>query len=1332
MENYSSRNDLSPRTTSTMTDTGGPIRDLEDRLSILTSLAAVAEEPEPSMAAGNDDVAPAMVLKSSKETQQYTEKQEDNEDLSPSSSSISSSSSSSPRPNTTTTTNNHPRRSNDRTRLTSIARTAVRATKEQFWDSNEPGIVVAQTAVDRWEEIYMWSRNVLVKSSRSVTGIYDASKAGARGLDRGLLVPLRDYVLLPTFGVAEHIVSETSSFVQSPEAETIRRIAAEGSSKFVANTVPFGLGETVVLPAVRLGSETIEKAWNVARYPVPSQKNVRDTVDFLLNGSKKNLSLCGSEIVWYFRRADANIARTLRRTQWVVLGSGPYETLDAAGRQDIMDHVCERYLSIGKGGDGNGGDSENDSSDSGSDSGDSTTVMVARYEFMANVRACNRSLYRDLVETGLLKERGGASTIDDEWLSERPRYRSRSSDLYLLGEDEEHAAAGDKDNDCITVFALWFRLPFENGKRPKKDVPWIHFDPKDGELLEEKYRSILKQQSNSTSNTTTLRESSMPTVAAAATATTTTSREEGLPPQEKSPQTKPTTRIWESPKYATNAKWYNPDLDRDVLLDQKRHAVTFIRCSPESHKQQEQQYDEGEKEVIAQQQSTSEGYHECIPSQEDKPILDGGEENESSHQLVWEAERLFALPPPLLGVYRPTMWRSYGPDEIRRAVWFLDTPRNGPQPYGEDAQALLEDAYQFLKWKIGSNQRVKQSKSSTEDTSSVTSDDTEKGRDDNVNENVLLTVQVSSPDSSEQQLVQFTSLTVATAIGKGLGGALSLFKRRVYRGAYNYISQDEDDDVSRNKKCVEEDVPRQIDEDSGWTTTTEDALEKLSLTFSTKDFIIPSKESDEENINIEHKDCFKDSDQEQVFEETTKPSLNQNECPSSTNFENRPYDDGLSLAFQMVSSRKNLADIVDDGPEVDHLILVVHGIGEMMQAFDLFGLKKVPTLADCCGYLRDNHAEISDARFAKLSQINTNHMKETNKSGRVEYLPIEWHEAFSIQSTRRPLAEPVSSRSNKRSSKVSVDDISLRTIPTLRSFANDTLMDILYFMSPAHHDIITDIVSVELNFIVKRFRKLTGFKGDISIIGHSIGSVIAWDILDHQQKAGLPARSSMGQEDCMLTKADDSYRYPQLNFKVDSVYLLGSPIPVFLMIRNQEKPLTKTFTLNGCRRVFNIFHPYDPVSYRIEPLIHPRNSEVEPNIMIHWNGGFRFQYQTKRLWKKIVDQTLRAEENVIHSLESGIKALGLVDSSFTKNVAQENDNGSSNDQEASHLLITGALNGGRRIDYMLQEKEIDRANEYVAALAAHSCYWLEKDLSLFIANEICIEKERKQGGNNIL
>jgi hypothetical protein len=39
---------------------------------------------------------------------------------------------------------------------------------------------------------------------------------------------------------------------------------------------------------------------------------------------------------------------------------------------------------------------------------------------------------------------------------------------------------------------------------------------------------------------------------------------------------------------------------------------------------------------------------------------------------------------------------------------------------------------------------------------------------------------------------------------------------------------------------------------------------------------------------------------------------------------------------------------------------------------------------------------------------------------------------------------------------------------------------------------------------------------------------------------------------------------------------------------------------------------------------------------------------------------------------------------------------------------------------MLQEREIEHANEYVAALAAHSSYWAEKDLSLFIARQISL------------
>ena len=35
----------------------------------------------------------------------------------------------------------------------------------------------------------------------------------------------------------------------------------------------------------------------------------------------------------------------------------------------------------------------------------------------------------------------------------------------------------------------------------------------------------------------------------------------------------------------------------------------------------------------------------------------------------------------------------------------------------------------------------------------------------------------------------------------------------------------------------------------------------------------------------------------------------------------------------------------------------------------------------------------------------------------------------------------------------------------------------------------------------------------------------------------------------------------------------------------------------------------------------------------------------------------------------------------------------------------GRLNGGRRVDYVLQEKPIEKLNEYLFALSSHLSYW---------------------------
>lgn len=44
-------------------------------------------------------------------------------------------------------------------------------------------------------------------------------------------------------------------------------------------------------------------------------------------------------------------------------------------------------------------------------------------------------------------------------------------------------------------------------------------------------------------------------------------------------------------------------------------------------------------------------------------------------------------------------------------------------------------------------------------------------------------------------------------------------------------------------------------------------------------------------------------------------------------------------------------------------------------------------------------------------------------------------------------------------------------------------------------------------------------------------------------------------------------------------------------------------------------------------------------------------------------------------------------------------------KDEDFTVKVGMLNGGRRIDYVLQEKPIESFNEYLFALQSHLCYW---------------------------
>jgi len=600
-------------------------------------------------------------------------------------------------------------------------------------------------------------------------------------------------------------------------------------------------------------------------------------------------------------------------------------------------------------------------------------------------------------------------------------------------------------------------------------------------------------------------------------------------------------------------------------------------------------------------------------------------------------------------------------------------------------------------------------------------------------EGILLTVQVSSPDDeNEQQLVQFRSLEQITAVQKTLGAAVSIFKRRVYRGV-----------------CWE--AP------------------------SSKQFYDKEKTKDIPQVEELGKNRVKDSPERHGLKEDSNTKTN--------DLVAAPY----SIWKEIKTFSRSNAD------DANHLILVVHGIGEMLRNVDFFGLAQLSTIVECCDNLRKNHELVTnEEKEVKLLNLDDDSIPSFSKNktnDRVEYLPVEWHEAFAIHSQRKHQNQEWkrhnggsgvdfmhsmeelrsvghdSRKPTPTTSPISVQDISLKTIPRLRSFANDTLLDVLYFMSPEHHDVLIDIVTHEMNTVVEKYRSLTGYNGKISLMAHSLGSIITWDILAHQEErfqrnnsmrkkpsfihlyGGFEDNDIEDQKDSFLSRLSNSStsnldeynsrldntvtepmlkpNYPQLSFSVSNTFILGSPVAVFLLIRDQREPLALNYTLPGCKRIFNIFHPYDPAAYRIEPLIHPQNARIEAKLITNWkNGGFRMQYQTKMLWKKLVEKSFQTKQNVLEAVENGMSEMGLLDYSNMniEAIAEEEEidhEGNYNEDSYTYEVAQcGILNQGRRIDYMLQEKEIEKTNEYVFALGAHSAYWDEKDLTSFVAREI--------------
>ncbi|XP_068128372.1 phospholipase DDHD2-like isoform X2 [Hyperolius riggenbachi] len=457
-----------------------------------------------------------------------------------------------------------------------------------------------------------------------------------------------------------------------------------------------------------------------------------------------------------------------------------------------------------------------------------------------------------------------------------------------------------------------------------------------------------------------------------------------------------------------------------------------------------------------------------------------------------------------------------------------------------------------------------------------------------------------------------------------------------------------------------------------------------------------------------------------------------------------------------------------ESEQIDHLVFMVHGIGPVSDA--LFR-----SVVQC----------VNDFRLISLNFLHT-HFKKAQKNqhiGRVEFLPVTWHNAL---------------HDGSKGVDKEIERITLPSISRLRQFNNDTILDLFFYNSPTYCQLIVDTVCGEMNRLYGLFlQRNPSFTGRVSVTGHSLGSLILFDLLTNQtdassrnqerleasdlgaeaqrnkptlremleeleltelssvfekemidadslslcteqdlkdmeiplgprkkllnyvkhrrtrKEADRPAQetahpsdtnpnlpSSGGSEYSDITIGQVKINYPQISFHPAIFFAWGSPVGMFLSVRGLKR-IDPKYQFPTCKRFLNIYHPFDPVAYRIEPLV-LRGVEFEAMLIPHHKGR-------KRMHLELKEGITRVGTNILGSLQVAWQAFTQPPvPSLPPPAADAATSGMAESApvkgDLAHIDV-GMLNGGQRFDYVLQETPIESFNEYLFALKSHLCYW---------------------------
>ncbi|CAN8069866.1 unnamed protein product [Agarophyton chilense] len=414
----------------------------------------------------------------------------------------------------------------------------------------------------------------------------------------------------------------------------------------------------------------------------------------------------------------------------------------------------------------------------------------------------------------------------------------------------------------------------------------------------------------------------------------------------------------------------------------------------------------------------------------------------------------------------------------------------------------------------------------------------------------------------------------------------------------------------------------------------------------------------------------------------------------------KPIAQPFSSANSHANPQLTSSSFVESHLKVDHVLCIVHGIGVSPDI-----------LAANIRHLHESYAQIMEKVFPDV------HF-------RVEMLPIHWRPALTKLDIHTKLQAVVP--------RTPVPD----DANPLRQFMVHRIVDYVYYTHERYRRHIMREVCSQLNHQLDAFRKRRpDFDGTISIMGHSLGAALCYDLMCRKV-----------YDDQVLLESEGM----RLHFDAANLFCVGNPLGTFLGLDPSIGLNADLYKLPF--RIFNIYKFHDPVATRLEPLKDIERANRPPVVIPCWfNMGLR---ETTSQWlgglwpgqKKGSGAdaepsvppspagfpNLTEEQQV--SANEPLRRLSRSPSRPSLDYTlSEADHGSQvrphstgefSPRKDSDLYdenegASGAFDSPVRLDYALQmSSTIEDLSTSWSALKAHTDYWENRDTMLFMVSRM--------------